>query len=114
MGAIHWLRTLPLGIRTLTIYICCERGCYLEFLEVEEPSEWEEIRSRLSRLSNLVGLNFVVQHSEDYVTNPKRVDYGVFKARLKAIFEQELSSLHEQGILSISSSVVSKLGSQDW
>lgn len=107
------LRNLPRGVQRLTINICCENRCDLGLVEAEESSVWEDIRRWLSRLSNLTKLSFVVQHDGRYISMPEMGDYQVFNAHLRAIFERELSLPHKQGILSISSSVVSEFGSQD-
>ncbi len=113
MEIMSFLRNLPLSIQRLTIYICCEDGCDPGFLRVEESSGWEEIRSRLGGLLNLTDLSFVVQHGEQHISDPENIDYKEFDARLRTKFEQELFSLREQRILSISSCVVVRFGPQD-
>lgn len=110
---MSFLRNVPPSIQRLTVYICCVYGCDLQFSENKDPFGWEEIRIRLSRLPNLASLSFIVQHDEQHISNPMRTDHKVFDARLRARFEKELFLLHEQGILSISSSVVAKFGPQD-
>ncbi len=86
----------------------------MDFLDSDfnEPSGWEQMRRWLNRLSNLTDLSFVVHHkdSESSVSNPMN---KVFDTRLRTRFEKELSLLHEQGILSVSSSVVAKFGPED-
>ncbi len=73
-------------------------------------SGWERMRNGLGGFSNLTELTFVVQHGLHY-HNEAVCD--VFDDLLRMRFKQELSLLHERGILSISSSVVVKFGPQD-
>ncbi len=90
----------------------------MDFLDsdLDEPSGWEQMRRWLDRSSNLTDLSFVlVLHHKDSnsglsVSDPQN---GVFDTRLMTRFEKELSLLHEQGILSVSSSVVTKFGPED-
>ncbi len=95
------------------MYICCVNESHnQQSLESTERLDWGWMREKLKRLLNVKELIFTIQNSKSSIIYSTSCTHEVFDHRMKTVLEQELSLQHEQGILSVSSSIVVSFGPQ--